>query len=79
MIYSLPSIPSKHNDVDIAVIRENTEGEFSGIEHEVVPGVVENLKIISSDACERIAQYAFEFASSNNRKSVCAAHKMGVQ
>lgn len=76
---SIHGVKTLYNDVDLVTIRENTEGEYSGLEHEVVPGVVENLKIISSDACERIAHYAFEFASSNNRKSVCAAHKMGVQ
>lgn len=59
-------------------IRENTEGEYSGLEHEVVPGVVENLKIISAKASRNIAKYAFEFAVANNRQRVTASHKAGV-
>jgi isocitrate dehydrogenase (NAD+) len=51
-----------YHDVDLVTIRENTEGEYSGLEHEVVPGIVENLKIISRTACQNIAEYAFEFA-----------------
>jgi isocitrate dehydrogenase (NAD+) len=78
-VKSIEGVKTLYDDVDLVTIRENTEGEYSGLEHEVVPGVVENLKIISKDACERIAKYAFEYASNNNRGSVCAAHKMGVQ
>lgn len=78
-VKSIKGVNTLYNDVDLVTIRENTEGEYSGLEHEVVPGVVENLKIISKDACERIAIYAFEYAANHNRKTVCAAHKMGVQ
>lgn len=78
-VRTIKGVKTVYDHVDLVTIRENTEGEYSGLEHEVVPGVVENLKIISSDACERIAHYAFEYASQNGRKSVCAAHKMGVQ
>ncbi|GFY87820.1 isocitrate dehydrogenase 1 [Actinidia rufa] len=69
-----PGLPTRHENVDIVVIRENTEGEYSGLEHEVVPGVVESLKFCS----ERIAQYAFEYAYLNNRKKVTAVHKANI-
>ncbi|XP_030923922.1 isocitrate dehydrogenase [NAD] regulatory subunit 3, mitochondrial isoform X2 [Quercus robur] len=72
--FNLPGLPTRHENVDIVVIRENTEGEYSGLEHEVVPGVVESLKFCS----ERIAQYAFEYAYLNNRKKVTAVHKANI-
>lgn len=78
-VKTIKGVKTFYDKVDLITIRENTEGEYSGLEHEVVPGVVENLKIISSDACERIAKYAFQYANDNNRKSVVAAHKKGVQ
>lgn len=59
-------------------IRENTEGEYSGLEHTVAPGIHESLKIISKNACHRVAKYAFEFAKQNGRKQVTAVHKAGV-
>lgn len=55
-----------YKDVDVVTIRENTEGEYSGLEHEVVDGVVENLKIISQNACQNIAEYAFQYAEANS-------------
>lgn len=76
---TIKGVKTVYDEVDLITIRENTEGEYSGLEHEVVPGVVENLKIISTDACQRIAEHAFLYAVENNRKSVCAGHKMGVQ
>ncbi|XP_043692184.1 isocitrate dehydrogenase [NAD] regulatory subunit 1, mitochondrial-like isoform X2 [Telopea speciosissima] len=72
--FNLPGLPTRHQNVDIVVIRENTEGEYSGLEHEVVPGVVESLKFCS----ERIAKYAFEYAYLNNRKKVTAVHKANI-
>lgn len=62
----------------MVTIRENTEGEYSGLEHEVVPGIVENLKIITKKASENVIRYAFEFAKKNNRKSITCCHKAGV-
>ena len=59
---SIEGVDTPYQNVDIVTIRENTEGEYSGLEHEVRPGIVENLKIISRNACENIAEYAFEFA-----------------
>ncbi|XP_020216458.1 isocitrate dehydrogenase [NAD] regulatory subunit 1, mitochondrial isoform X2 [Cajanus cajan] len=76
--FNLPGLPTRHDNVDIVVIRENTEGEYSGLEHEVVPGVVESLKVITKFCSERIAKYAFEYAYLNNRKKVTAVHKANI-
>ncbi|OIV94878.1 hypothetical protein TanjilG_22075 [Lupinus angustifolius] len=76
--FNLPGLPTRHDSVDIVVIRENTEGEYSGLEHEVVPGVVESLKVITKFCSERIAKYAFEYAYLNNRKKVTAVHKANI-
>nr|DAD25146.1 TPA_asm: hypothetical protein HUJ06_026610 [Nelumbo nucifera] len=76
--FNLPGLPTRHENVDIVVIRENTKGEYSGLEHEVVPGVVESLKVITQFCSERIANYAFEYAYLNNRKKVTAVHKANI-
>lgn len=76
--YNIPGINTRHKDVDMVIIRENTEGEYSGLEHEAVPGVVESLKIISADKCQRIAEYAFNYAMSNGRKKVTTVHKANI-
>nr|GMD95920.1 isocitrate dehydrogenase [NAD] regulatory subunit 1, mitochondrial [Ipomoea batatas] len=76
--FNLHGLPTRHNNVDIVVIRENTEGEYAGLEHEVVPGVVESLKVITKFCSERIAKYAFEYAHLNNRKKVTAVHKANI-
>ncbi|GAA5824663.1 hypothetical protein JCM10212_004704, partial [Sporobolomyces blumeae] len=65
---SVPGFPTRHRDVDFAIIRENTEGEYSGLEHQSSPGVVESLKIMTRHKTERIARFAFDFAIKNNRK-----------
>ncbi|CAI9111288.1 OLC1v1011476C1 [Oldenlandia corymbosa var. corymbosa] len=75
---NLEGLPTRHQNVDIIVIRENTEGEYSGVEHEVVPGVVESLKVVTKFNSERIAKYAFEYAHANNRKKVSAVHKANI-
>ena len=77
-IRNLPHIPTRYPDVDLIIIRENTEGLYSGIEHEVVPGVVESLKIITAKASTRIARFAFEYARKNNRKKIHAIHKANI-
>ena len=77
-IRNLPHIPTRYPDVDLIIIRENTEGLYSGIEHEVVPGVVESLKIITAKASTRIAKFAFEYARKNNRKRVHCIHKANI-
>lgn len=65
---SLPGVPTRHKDVDFAIIRENTEGEYSGLEHQSYPGVVESLKVSTRAKAERISRFAFDFALKNNRK-----------
>jgi isocitrate dehydrogenase (NAD+) len=77
-IRNLPHIPTRYPDVDLIIIRENTEGLYSGIEHEVVPGVVESLKIITEKASTRISRFAFEYARKNNRKKIHAIHKANI-
>jgi isocitrate dehydrogenase (NAD+) len=75
---SLPSIPSRFENVDIVVVRENTEDLYSGLEHTVVPGVVESLKIITEKASLRIARFAFDYARRHGRKRVTAVHKANI-
>src|SRR5579862_4473863 len=77
-IRNLPHIPTRYPDVDLIIVRENTEGLYSGLEHEVVPGVVESLKIMTEKACTRIAVFAFEFATKYGRKKVTAVHKANI-
>src|SRR4030081_244532 len=69
-ITNLPHIPTRYPNVDLIIFRENTEGLYSGIEHEVVPGVVESLKIITEKASTRISRFAFQHAPKNKRKKV---------
>jgi isocitrate dehydrogenase (NAD+) len=75
---SLPGIETPFRNVDLIVIRENTEDLYAGIEHQVTPGVVESVKIITARASTRIARFAFEFARRNQRKSVTAIHKANI-
>ena len=77
-IRNLPHIPTRYPNVDLVIVRENTESLYSGIEHEVVPGVVESLKIITAKASTRIAKFAFEYASKNDRKKIHAIHKANI-
>lgn len=65
---SLPGFPTRHKDVDFAIIRENTEGEYSGLEHQSYPGVVESLKVSTRAKADRIVRFAFDFALKNNRE-----------
>ena len=75
---SLESIPSRFEGVDIIVVRENTEDLYAGLEHVVVPGVVESLKIITEKASLRIARFAYEYARRHGRKRVTAVHKANI-
>jgi isocitrate dehydrogenase (NAD+) len=77
-IRNLPHIPTRYPEVDLIIVRENTESLYSGIEHEVVPGVVESLKIITEKASTRIARFAFEYARKNQRKKIHAIHKANI-
>src|SRR5262249_50392888 len=77
-IRNLPHIPTRYPNVDLAIVRENTEGLYSGIEHEVVPGVVESLKIMTEKACLRIGRFAFEYARREKRRKIHAIHKANI-
>ena len=77
-VKNLPGVKARYQGIDLIVVRENTEGLYSGIEHEVVPGVVESLKIMTEQACTRIAKFAFEFARANGRKKIAAVHKANI-
>jgi len=75
---SIPGCQTAYKDVDIVVIRENTEGEYSGIEHEVVSGVVQSIKLITRNASERISRYAFDYAVQSGRNHVTVVHKATI-
>jgi isocitrate dehydrogenase (NAD+) len=77
-VWTIPSVPSRYSGIDIVIVRENTEDLYAGLEHEVVPGVVESLKIITEEASTRIARFAFEYARRHNRKRVTAVHKANI-
>jgi isocitrate dehydrogenase (NAD+) len=77
-VRNLPGVPSRFGDVDLIIVRENTEGLYSGLEHEVVPGVVESLKIMTEKASTRIAIFAFEYARKFKRNRVTAVHKANI-
>lgn len=77
-VKSLPGIRSRHQNVDCVIIREQTEGEYSALEHESVKGVVECLKIITATKSQRIAKFAFDYAVKNNRKKVTCVHKANI-
>src|SRR5437867_3195872 len=77
-VKNVPGVKSHFENVDLILVRENTEDLYSGLEHEVVPGVVESLKIITEKASRRISRFAFEYARKNNRKRVTAIHKANI-
>jgi isocitrate dehydrogenase (NAD+) len=77
-VKSLPGLETKYPDVDLIIFRENTEGLYSGIEHEVVPGVVESLKIITEKASTRISKHAFAYARKMGRKKIHVVHKANI-
>jgi isocitrate dehydrogenase (NAD+) len=75
---TLPGVKSRYEDVNVVVVRENTEDLYSGIEHVVVPGVVESLKIITERASTNIALFAFQYALTHGRKRITAVHKANI-
>jgi len=77
-VKNLPGVKSRFENVDVVLIRENTEDLYSGLEHEVVPGVVESLKIITEKASTQIARFAFKYARSEGRKKIHAIHKANI-
>ena len=74
----MPGVKSRHKDMDFVVIREMTEGEYSALEHESVPGVVECLKVVTAEKSRRIAKFAFDYATKHGRKKVTAVHKANI-
>ena len=77
-VKNLPGVKSRYENVDVVIVRENTEDLYSGLEHEVVPGVVESLKIITERASTRIARFAFGYARRRGRKKIHAIHKANI-
>jgi isocitrate dehydrogenase (NAD+) len=77
-VKNLEGVQARYDDVDIVLIRENTEDLYAGLEHTVVPGVVESLKIITERASTRIARFAFEYARKHGRKKIHAIHKANI-
>ncbi len=77
-VRNLPGVKTRYDGVDMVIVRENTEGLYSGIENEVVPGVVTSLKVASRAACTRIARYAFRYATRRHRKQITVFHKANI-
>jgi isocitrate dehydrogenase (NAD+) len=77
-VRSLPGVKTRYEDVDLVVVRENTEDLYSGLEHIVIPGVVESIKIITERASTRIAEFAFKYAHDQGRKKITAVHKANI-
>ena len=77
-VRSIPSVTSRYEGVNLVIVRENTEDLYSGLEHQVVPGVVESLKIITAGASTRVASFAFEYARKHGRTRVTAIHKANI-
>ena len=77
-VRDVPGVPSLFRDIDLVLVRENTEDLYSGVEHQVVPGVVVSLKIITEKASTRIAKFAFDYARKHGRKKIHAIHKANI-
>ncbi|MDQ1728905.1 MAG: isocitrate dehydrogenase [Pyrinomonadaceae bacterium] len=77
-IRALPNVPCRYPELDLVIVRENTESLYAGLEHVVVPGVVESLKIITEKASTRIARFAFEYSKREGRKKITCGHKANI-
>jgi isocitrate dehydrogenase (NAD+) len=77
-VRNVPGLGTPFDGVDLVIVRENTEGLYSGLEHRVAPGIVESLKVVTERACLRIARYAFALAEREGRREVCAVHKANI-
>jgi len=77
-VRSMPGIRTRYQNVELVVLRENTEGLYSGLEHQIVPGVIETLRITTRGGCERIARFAFEYARQRGRRKVTLFHKANI-
>ncbi|EDO18179.1 hypothetical protein Kpol_543p8 [Vanderwaltozyma polyspora DSM 70294] len=76
---SIPNYKSTYENVDLVLIRENTEGEYSGIEHVITPGVIQSIKLITREATERVVRYAFEYTQAIGRPRLLVIHKSTIQ
>ena len=77
-IVSLPNLETRYKNIDLVFIRENTEGLYSGLEHEIVPGIVTSLKVSTESACMKIAEFAFDYAKKMGRKKITGIHKANI-
>ncbi len=77
-VRNLDGVPTRYQDVDLVIVRENTEGLYSGVENQVTDGVVMSMKVATEAACLRIARWAFQFAARRQRKKVTAMHKANI-
>ena len=77
-VWNIPGVESRYTGIDLVIVRENTEDLYAGLEHEIVPGVVESLKIITEKASTRIGRFAFEYARKHGRKKVTSIHKANI-
>jgi isocitrate dehydrogenase (NAD+) len=77
-VHTLPGLPTRYPGLDLVIVRENTEDLYAGIEHEIVPGVVQSLKVVTERACERIARFAFASARKHGRRQVTFVHKANI-
>src|SRR3954463_885057 len=77
-VKNLAGVPSRFQGVDLIIVRENTEDLYAGLEHQIVPGIVESLKIITEKASTRIARFAFDYARNYGRARVTAIHKANI-
>lgn len=77
-VANFPNVKTRHSNIDMIIIRENLEGEYSGIEHEVYPGVFESLKVVTREKASRVADFAFQHAMLTGRKKVTCVHKANI-
>ncbi|MEQ1729384.1 MAG: isocitrate dehydrogenase (NAD(+)) [Vicinamibacterales bacterium] len=77
-VWNIPGVESRYTGIDMVIVRENTEDLYAGLEHEIVPGVVESLKIITEKASTRIGRFAFDYARKHGRKKVTSIHKANI-
>ena len=77
-VRNLPGINSRYSDIDLIIVRENTEGLYSGVENEVTPGVVMSMKVATQNGCDRISRWAFRFANRRGRSKVTVLHKANI-
>lgn len=75
---NIPGLPARHQGVDLCVVRELTEDLYAAIEHEIVPGVIQSIKVVTETACRRFFRFAFEWARANRRKTICCVHKANI-